>query len=182
MNGMWRAALVEALDDRIPGHGISAETFRPALRERYPWHDWKTLHRDWSPGEWWTRMERVLTEAYRGIGIEDNVARELGHLAHQRYVDPASFQVFADTIPVLETLKADGWSHIILSNHVPELPDMVQGLGLGNLFEAILSSGNTGVEKPHPEAYRLGRKTAGNPDKGFLAGIGRSLPIEPETN
>jgi putative hydrolase of the HAD superfamily len=59
-----------------------------------------------------------------------------------------------------------GWSHLILSNHVPELPELVESLGLSAVITAVYSSGCTGVEKPHRGAFeavfsRYPRATSG---------------------
>jgi putative hydrolase of the HAD superfamily len=61
--------------------------------------------------------------------------------------------VFEDVVPVLTRLSALQWQHIVLSNHVPELPQLVERLGLGRHFEAVHTSAHTGVEKPNPEAF-----------------------------
>jgi len=42
----------------------------------------------------------------------------------------------------------------MLSNHVPELSELASALGLDGHCEAIYTSAATGVEKPHPEAFR----------------------------
>jgi putative hydrolase of the HAD superfamily len=81
-------------------------------------------------------------------------AAQLAELARRRYVDASSgWRVFVDTVPVLEALRAAGWRHVILSNHVPELREIVRGAGLGSYFEAIVTSAATGFEKPHPRAF-----------------------------
>ena len=58
-------------------------------------------------------------------------ATELAELARTRYVDPAvGWQLFDDTVPALDRLGEAGWRHAVLSNHVPELEQIVAGLGL----------------------------------------------------
>ena len=42
---------------------------------------------------------------------------------------------------------------MIVSNHIPELTDLVQGLDLARHFEAIVSSGVVGYEKPHRRLF-----------------------------
>ena len=44
---------------------------------------------------------------------------------------------------------------MILSNHVPELPSIVDGIGLGSLIDEVYTSAATGYEKPNPESYRI---------------------------
>jgi putative hydrolase of the HAD superfamily len=50
-------------------------------------------------------------------------------------------------------LKSLGWEQAILSNHIPELPDIVEALGLTPYVQAIFSSALMGYEKPHPQAF-----------------------------
>jgi putative hydrolase of the HAD superfamily len=69
------------------------------------------------------------------------------------YLDPSTWVVFDDTVAALELLAGEGWNQVILSNHVPELPQLVAALGLSSYFTAIHTSGTTGFEKPHPRSY-----------------------------
>ncbi|HEY5043100.1 MAG TPA: HAD-IA family hydrolase [Verrucomicrobiae bacterium] len=46
-----------------------------------------------------------------------------------------------------------GWDHIVLSNHVPELPQILDHLGIRDKFARITNSAVTGYEKPHPQSY-----------------------------
>ena len=68
--------------------------------------------------------------------------------------EPSQWLVFDDVVPVLVELSRNGWRHIILSNHVPELEDLVARLGLAEFFDNVISSANTGIEKPYPDAFR----------------------------
>jgi putative hydrolase of the HAD superfamily len=56
-------------------------------------------------------------------------------------------------LPALARLRNRGWSHIVLSNHVPELPQLVEALGLSDFIMAVYCSACTGVEKPHRKAF-----------------------------
>lgn len=58
-------------------------------------------------------------------------------------------------MPVLESLRQRNWTHVILSNHVPELSLIVQHLGLNRYVHQIFNSAQTGYEKPHPMAFKL---------------------------
>ncbi len=46
-----------------------------------------------------------------------------------------------------------GWKHLILSNHVPELPTLVKELGLSHHFEHVITSALVGFEKPHSSIF-----------------------------
>jgi FMN phosphatase YigB (HAD superfamily) len=86
------------------------------------------------------------------------------------YIDPASWRLFPDTVPTLAALSGLGWRHVLLSNHVPELPEIVNGLGLGSHLSVIVNSAATGYEKPHPEAFRLALERARWPASAWMIG------------
>jgi FMN phosphatase YigB (HAD superfamily) len=46
-----------------------------------------------------------------------------------------------------------GWTHLVLSNHVPELPGILHNLGLDGHLHQIFNSAESGYEKPHPRAF-----------------------------
>jgi putative hydrolase of the HAD superfamily len=151
----WSILLAEALDAEEPGHGHSADMFRPHLREGFPWHRPEVAHPELcEPEAWWASVLPVLSRAYKAAGYAPARALELADAARRLYVDPAvGWELFDDTLPALKALSAAGWTHAILSNHVPELREIVAGLGLDELVAEISCSAETGYEKPHEQAY-----------------------------
>ena len=151
----WSILLAEALDAEEPGHGHSAEAFRPHLREGFPWHRPDVAHPELcEPGAWWASVRPVLSRAYESAGYVPTRALELAEAAQRLYVDPSvGWELFDDTLPALERLSQAGWTHAILSNHVPELRQIVAGLGLDHAVELLSCSAETGYEKPHERAY-----------------------------
>lgn len=156
----WRGLLVEILDEHEPGHGVDVEVVRPYVRDGFPWHSPDRSHLELcTPSAWWDVVEGRLASAYRAAGFGAARSAELARSAHLRYVDyQVGWRLFDDTIPVLTTLRARGWRHVILSNHVPELKDIAFGLGLDALVDDVISSAVTGYEKPHPEAFACGQR------------------------
>jgi putative hydrolase of the HAD superfamily len=151
----WSILLAEALDGEEPGHGHSADTFRPHLREGFPWHRPEVAHPELcEPEAWWASVGQVLARAYEAAGYAPARALELAAAARRLYVDPkVGWELFEDTLPALERLSRAGWTHAILSNHVPELRQIVAGLGLDEVVAFISCSAETGYEKPHAQAY-----------------------------
>lgn len=85
--------------------------------------------------------------------VEAPEVRRLVNGVRAAYTDAKSWQVFDDVLPALARLRDRGWSHIVLSNHVPELPQLVEALGLSDFIAAVYCSACTGVEKPHRKAF-----------------------------
>jgi putative hydrolase of the HAD superfamily len=169
--GMWGGCMLEVLDEHEPNHGIAPGSFRPFLAEGFPWHTPHLAHPELGTTEaWWERVEPLLANGYAGVGISDERATTLARLARERYVDVQQWHLFGDVLPVLSHLQKRGWRHLVLSNHVPELGTIVTHLGLDGLFEGIVNSAESGYEKPHPEAFALARRVAGDPPTIWMVG------------
>ena len=140
---------------RCGGHTVDIETVRPYMRRGFPWHTPDVPN---SPGRpaaaWWEAMLPVFTEAFTACGISAGEAPVLALQVRSAYTDLAGWKLFEDTAEVLRELRAEGWRHAILSNHVPELPSLIGGLGLAALIDRVFNSAETGFEKPHPRAFR----------------------------
>lgn len=169
--GRWRACLCEVLDRYEPGHRVAAEALIPFLKDGFPWHTPHVAHPQLSTADaWWQHLRGLLERAFAGVGFSVERASELAAHVRDCYPDPARWRVFDDVVPVLTALRGSGWRHVIVSNHVPELADLVDRLGLGMLIEATVNSAVTGFEKPHPEMFKLGRVAAGNPEEIWMVG------------
>ena len=151
----WSILLAETLDVEEPGHGHSADTFRPHLREGFPWHRPEVAHPELcEPEAWWASVQPQLGRAYESAGYAPERSLELADAARRLYVDPdVGWELFPDTLPTLERLSQAGWTHAILSNHVPELRLLVAALGLDDIVALLSCSAETGYEKPHAQAF-----------------------------
>ena len=121
----------------------------------------------------------LLAEAYEDAGVPPARALELAALARARYVDPTvGWRLFDDSLPALERLGEAGWRHVILSNHVPELGQLVSGLGLDRHIETVLCSAVTGYEKPHPEAFAAAVGLRRNGEPVWMVGDNPEADVE----
>jgi putative hydrolase of the HAD superfamily len=169
--GTWSGCLIHALDTVEPEHARRPEDFSPWLQSGFPWHAPERPHPELSDGDaWWGVVEGVLAQAYREAGYSRERAAYLAHLAHLHYVDPLDWRLFDDSLPVLTYLHGTGWRHVILSNHVPELPAIVQGLGLAGVVDRVITSAATGYEKPHPAAFAPALDVAGRSGEIWMIG------------
>lgn len=168
---LWRSVLIEVLDDREPGHGIDMEQIRPYLRDGFYWHKPNEPHLHIKTANaWWSELEPVFERAYLGVGFDAVRAKELAKLVREYFINPKRFIIYDDVVSVLNRLTENGWRHAILSNHVPELPEIVKALGLLPFFELCLTSAATGWEKPNPEAFRNAMSLLGEPQAVWVIG------------
>lgn len=169
--GVWSGALLQALDQHCAGHGFCRDDIHPRIVHGFPWHYPETVHTHLNrPERWWAELCAHLSLVFRDLGYEEELSETLARTTRIIYTDATSFRLFDDTVPALEALREAGCRHVILSNHVPELPNLVRELGLLPLFDDIISSALIGYEKPHPEAFTIGLRVAGDPDEVWMVG------------
>jgi putative hydrolase of the HAD superfamily len=64
-------------------------------------------------------------------------------------------RVLPETPPLLEKLRARGYCLGVISNSIGTMEQQLQRVGLARHFQVIIDSAVVGVEKPHPEIFRL---------------------------
>ena len=166
-----RHIMLQILDECDPGHPVTIDRIRPYLLNRFPWQSPEHSHPELStPEKWWTMVEKLFAEAYTGAGIAPAQAKTYARLVHERYIRPDGFVLYDDAIPALEQLAERGWRHMILTNHMPDIPNIVRGLGLGRLISHCLTSAAIGYEKPHPQAFHAALEAAGHPQQIWMVG------------
>jgi putative hydrolase of the HAD superfamily len=154
-DGAWSGTLAGVLRGEVPGSNASVADFRPYMQAGFPWHQPERAHGSKNRDDWWEALTPVFAHAFRCVGgqTEDEALR-LARAVRRHYLDPAHWHLFDDTLPCLDNLRAQGWRHVVLSNHVPELPELIAALGLSPYIDRVFNSADTGYEKPHPEAFR----------------------------
>ncbi|HEY3982024.1 MAG TPA: HAD family hydrolase [Streptosporangiaceae bacterium] len=169
--GHWGACLVEVLDAREPGHGLTRGDLAPFLHTGFPWHDHDQPHPHLSdPDAWWQHIGHTLLGVLTSAKVP--AVRAADHLRHFRgtYLDTARWSVYPDSAAALALVAAAGWRNVIVSNHAPELADLVSGLDLGAHVDEVITSARCGYEKPHPAIFDLARQAAGHPDTVWMVG------------
>jgi len=153
--GKWSGALVDAARVAAPDLALTLETVQPHLGQGFPWHNHHLPHNHITTGEMWWRelMLPILEHALAGVGFGTDDARRVALQAREEFTRVERWTLFPETLSVLERFSAQGWEQMILSNHVPELPRIVEGVGLSPHISRCFNSAEIGYEKPHRAAF-----------------------------
>lgn len=154
--GMWSQCLANLATRADRNRNYSREDFLPYLTTGFPWHSPTLAHLELNDGDsWWRNLTLVFKHAFiKGGGFKPEVAASLATLVRTEYLDPEGWKIYPDVHDELTMAVSQGWKNIILSNHVPELPTLVEQLGLSSYFDRVISSATIGYEKPHPGAFQ----------------------------
>lgn len=154
--GLFAASLLEVVQRTEPGLNVTVDQIRPYLQSGFPWHMPERPHLEIESDEqWWEMLYPIFERALEGIGLDSSQAQSMAREVRTIYIDPERWELFDDTIPTLDLLSSQGWCHVILSNHTPELRDIVRHLNLESYIAKVFSSAEIGYEKPHPRAFQI---------------------------
>ncbi len=152
--GDWAASLLEVLLRALPDSDVTLDAVRRYMRSGFPWQAPEQPHIHLRTAEaWWAALQERFITAYRGLGCSAAQAHELAREVRPTYLPPDRWRLYEDTLPSLEALASAGWTHALLTNHVPEFREIAAGLGLMPHFARICNSAEMGYEKPHPQAF-----------------------------
>ena len=168
-DGRWTATLHELLARN--SIEVSYNELRPFLSLGFPWDSPDSSHEELFKGRtWWEYMNQYFAEICMRFGCDKYLAEKIASQVKDEYMRIDKWFLYDDTLPVLKYFKEKGYPQYIISNHVPELPELVRVLGLEFFFNAIFSSALVGYDKPSRRIYEHARKTAGNPALAIMVG------------
>ena len=122
-------------------------------------------------------------EAYQGFLshlLNEEDASRLARALLDILSSPEGYAVFDDTLPTLQTLRADGLRLGIVSNWESWLPQLLERVGIAPLLEHVVISGVCGIEKPDPRIFTLALREAGfGPGQVFYVGDNPAHDVAP---
>lgn len=166
----WTGALVEVLRRNAPDCNVTADHLRPHIQTGFPWHDPHQPYLVRPAQQWWKDLAPVFERAFVAVGITAPQAQHLAGEVRHAYAAPTHWRLYDDTLPALAYLSETGWTHLLLSNHVPELSLLLQHLQIGGFFAKVFNSAETGYEKPHPQAFLNVLDTVGDAETVWMIG------------
>lgn len=173
----WSECMATVIDRHYPDLQITVDVVRPHFSSGFPWHQPNVPHLDVVDADaWWAAFGLQVAAMLDELGCSDHETRGLVADFRAAYTDCDAFVLLPGARAVLDELARRGWRQLILSNHVPELADIVGALGIDDRIDVVLTSASIGYEKPHPEAYRIALAAAGSPSRIWM--IGDSLAAD----
>lgn len=168
---MISKALYKVLISNESKTGISIDDIKKKPIQGFPWQDYEKeyLHLTESRA-WWKNAEDIFKECYKELGLGEDKAFRYAKLIREEIIKVDEFNLYEDTIETLSYFKERGYENVILSNHIPELPDIVDALGLSAYILECISSANVGYEKPNPQIYRYALERYKNPKNVWMVG------------
>ena len=178
--GGWSGAIADVIAGRFPKLGVACQDIGQYLQTGFPWHTPSVPHPELSsPDRWWQALYPVLGCALVRLGVPSGSVDDMVLEVRSRYTDSSGWALYEDTIPVLRQLDDLCWRQIVVSNHVPELPEILCALGLG-VLDMVITSARVGFEKPHEGIFRYALDRVGGHirPRDAIWMVGDSMPAD----
>lgn len=151
-DGLFAGALADALRQVDESVAIERADVRPHLSTGFPWHTPDVTTAPLTAQEWWSRLRPVFERAYRECGVDRDIATAAASGVAAQFYRPEAWELIDGATDALELVRDAGYTNVILSNHGPELPSLVDALGLR--VNRTITSAAVGIEKPNPAIFR----------------------------
>ena len=167
----WRGALRDLLAAEAPEALPLPEVLPAFFRAAFPWRHPETPHPHLNDADaWWPALEPTFDLTFLALGIDPARADRFSRRVRHYYRAAHRWHLYPDVLPALDALSAEGWQHALLTNHVPDLPEILDSLGITDRFIHIGNSAATGYEKPHPRAFAALTEAVGPVDEIWMIG------------
>jgi putative hydrolase of the HAD superfamily len=99
---------------------------------------------------WWVAR---IAEAFAATGLQQPLPAALGPALFARFAEPELWRVYPDVGEQLQRWHQRGLALAVVSNFDQRLEGLLQGLGLAELFNAVVVSSAVGAAKPDPRPF-----------------------------
>lgn len=177
--GMWSQAVVDVVNRNFTKISLERADISKHLSSGFFWHSPETAHLHVSNSEiWWNHHYKIFENAIvKTTNLTSKNVQQVLPQIRQEFLNPATWTVYSDVLSSLSELSSAGWRHVVLSNHVPELADLIESLGLLDFFEMIVTSAEIGYEKPNGLAFEAVTKNLPNNSKIRMIGDNYSADV-----
>lgn len=173
---IWENSLYEILTEL--GYNIEIEKINRHLSSRsnesikvvFPWHTPEISYIDFIGQKWWDYLFKQYEPFYNHYMIKKaDVEKANSHIKNS-ILNCKNYNLCENVEMILRKCMEMGYKNYILSNNYPELPIIINDLGLAEYFVDYVVSANIGYEKPRFEIFQYALNIADFPDICYMIG------------
>ena len=145
-DGMWTATIFEILQEN--GYNkITYDEIELYTKSGFPWYDYEIPHEKFFKDlSWWGYMEKMIESILIKLNIDNSKANKLSKLFKDKYLNIEKWHLFDDTYEVLEQANNNNYKCYILTNHTPEIHDIIKGLKINKFIKKVFNSADIGYD------------------------------------
>lgn len=144
----------------------------PYLSSSFPWHKYDIGHKNIKDANaWWENLSRnAFYPCLKSFGLSRIAIKSICNEIRNIYTDPSLYVLYTDSESTLKYFKDRGWKNYILSNHTPELENIINCLCIKEHIEGVFSSAKIGYEKPNKKIFEYALNNTPKSNKIWMVG------------
>lgn len=164
-------SFLSELDRSLRKHGYTPEreVMRTFLKQVCSWYLPDKDYVNATGKAWWDTLLARVRQFCMELGVPENACSDICADFRENVIH-YEYEVYEDAAPVLAFCRENGYRNYLLSNNYPELPGVVENLGLQTYFDGYVVSSNIGYEKPRIELFEYALRMAGWPEPCYMVG------------
>lgn len=152
------------------GYSLSEETIQDFLHEVISWHHPERTFLDQLGKSWWTNIIDKLHLFYQENGIKEEDFEKMDTAFRLYHTQPENYSLFPNAKDVLKSCREKGYQNMILSSNFPELPELLEKMGLDEVIDGCFVTSMIGYEKPREELFQAVLEKTNHPEVCFMIG------------
>lgn len=176
---LWGEGVFSALKKVWPEAPFTQEQmWWNVVSDGFTWHTPLEDHTKSVGTQFWVDLHEHFCMRLEELGIAPEIAKEAACKVRGEIQRIENYTLLPDAKQVLAACREMGYENRLLSNNYPELPELVEKLGLAEYFEDMVVSGIEGYDKPHPQLFEIAKQRAGQPEIAYMVGDNPVADIE----
>lgn len=168
---LWSASVLRALKKAWPETPHTREQMRQCVVDTgFTWHTPLEDHTKSVGEQFWIDLHEHFREELEKLGIEKEIAKKAAYGVREEVLRVENYTVQPDAKEVLARCREMGYENWVLSNNYPELPELMEKLGLAEYFAGMIVSGKEGYDKPNQKLYDIAKQRAGDVERAYMVG------------
>lgn len=168
---LWSLNVLRALQKVWPDAPYTQDQMRQCVvNAGFTWHTPLEDHTKSVGEQFWIDLHEHFREEMEKLGIAPEIAKKAAYGVREEILRVENYTVQPDAKQVLQACRDMGYENRLLSNNYPELPELMEQLGLAEYFDDMVVSAIEGYDKPHPLLFDIALKRAGNPAVAYMVG------------
>lgn len=169
-NHLWSNSLWKAITTAAPELRITLKDIQKYTRSGFSWHRPALAYTNRTGEKWWQDMLARFRDIYLQLGADTETANKAAAQICPIIKSSDNYSLYPDAVDSLQHIQDIGHINVLLSNNYPDLPDVIEQLGLSQYFDTLFISAQIGYEKPRAELFSMVKKKYPNAESFFMIG------------
>ncbi len=154
---LWSGSVFRALNETVANHNIVFTDIRRCMATGFTWHTPDEDYSKMTGEKWWKFMNAHIYNSYLSLGIAPGLAKAATNKVRTIIKETKNYNLYPDTVAVLEKSRELGYKNVLLSNNYPDLIDVLDALDLTKYFDDLIISAVVGYDKPRREIFEMAK-------------------------